>query len=319
MGSYISAPQISPQLLGISFLENHQFYFQDNKPVNTSDVSNTIRNAFRQQKISGEIMSLLHQAHKFSKEEILRKLDDLMEKYPGDLNVSRLAFDLAESKSKLLNAEHQIEELNKQISEKLNSSEYEEFVQKIKELKHHKRQLECRLEIIIKKYEEIKISFYTAKHTIEVLQEENDIIHKENDELKIQILSLRRENKLIQSRVHQLSSEIVFFGSQLMGKNDEILILQKAISVKDSELKDAILSIIKGTTDLDVLSNIIVELDERLLFSTNEIRASTKLLDEAEKTLDNLNQKLTILADSFQAKISQLETENSQLRQKLGH
>jgi chromosome segregation ATPase len=297
MGSYISTPQTSPQLLGISFIENYRFYFQDEKPIDTCNVSNIVKNAFRQQRVHGEIMSLIKQGHTFTAEQILRKLNDLMKIYPGDPNVSRLAFDLSEVKANLTRAEFTINDLNKQISDKLHPSEYENFVKKIKELRHDKRQLEFKLKDVMEEYDQLNSSINETEDNARILQKKTDLLYKENQKLKHQNINLYNE---------------------LVAKNEEIIILQKAIWLKDNELKEIIYSIVKNTKDLDDLLDLILQLEEQVLFRGNEIRIGFKLLYEAEAALISLEEKISSLTDKFQARISQLEMENSQLRQKVG-
>lgn len=333
MGSYVSTPQTSPQLLGISFIENYRFYFQDDKHLNTTDVSNTVKNAFRQQKVAGEVMSIIRDsgAADISKVDIIKKLHDILEKYPGDPNVSRLAYDLSQVKIKLLSAEQRTDDLNRQILEKLNGRnssnssfaaycdrDYQEFVQKIKELKHNKRELERQLESSRKQYDEIQVSILAARRSIQLLQEENKILDGEINVARIENIEFRKDISLVQIRLNHLLLQIDALSSQLLEKNNEIINLQEIISSKDEELREALLSIINSSTDLDGLLDLIIQLEEQLFFRANEIRASAEMLDETEATFVSLEEKLTLLADTFQAQISQLEAENVQLRQRLG-
>lgn len=318
MGNYISSPQVSPQLLGISFIENYRFYFQNDKHINTSDVGRVFKSAFRQQKVSGEIMSLINNSDEFTKKELLEKLQSINEKYPGDPNVSRLSFDLVEVKNKLISAEQQIEGLKEQVLTRMSSSDYDEFVEKIKRLKHDRRQLENRLDILKKEKEELQISLYAARHTAEVLQEDNDTIQEENSGLNRENLDLQAKSKLFQSRINQLTVQINTLISDTQDKDDDITSLQKTIVSKDNQLRDTLYSTTNATKNLDSISNSISLLQEQLLLKSNEMQVSVEALDVIETTFSDLEKNLATLADTFEMRISQLEVENKELQQKLG-
>lgn len=161
MGNYLSSSQTSPQLLGISFIENHKFYFSDNP--DTSDVANVVKDAFIKQNLLGETMNLLDNAKDLNKSKLIKKLHNIIGKSSSNSNVSRLAYDLA--------------------AEKKN---YDEFVKIIKELKHDKRQLELKLEEAENYLKEIR-------STINFLYKENTNFKKDNILIKFSLEKLTSE------------------------------------------------------------------------------------------------------------------------------
>lgn len=176
--------QTSPQLLGISFIENYKFYFDEDSP-NTLNVSNVVKDASQKQRILGEIINLVDNAEDLNKSELIKKLRNIIGKSSCDINISRLSYELASQKKN-----------------------HDEFVKIIKGLKHEKRQIENNSndykrivgslyrENAIMKKDNILFRLRVEELTSKLIEKESKILDLENKlKEKEDILTLVQEEK----------------------------------------------------------------------------------------------------------------------------
>lgn len=195
MGNYIHSSQKSPQLLGITFIENRKFYFQDKEHINTTDVSDTVRDAFQKQKILGEISHLVSNSETMSKSEIVKKMRNIVAKSSVDVNISRIVYDLSQSKG-----EH--DKLKEKIS--LLDKDADEFIEIIKDLKHDRRQIKNKLEVTQKEYHNLDKYLKDIRSTITVLYKENTDLKELLNQMETNDESIRKQLNLLNDAVSEL-------------------------------------------------------------------------------------------------------------------
>jgi cell division protein ZapA len=221
MGNYIHSTQTSPQLLGITFIENHKFYFQDKEHINTADVSDTVRDAFQKQKILGEINHLVTDSESMSKSEIVKKMRNIIVKSSIDANISRIVYDLSHIKEERDKLKTKASSLDKDA---------DEFIQIIKDLKHERRQIKNKLEGMQKEYNKLDKYLKDIRSTITVLYKENADLKKEDIHLKELLNQMENKDEEVQTQLNILNDAITELEENGIDRMDQALdILQEKI------------------------------------------------------------------------------------------